>query len=380
MAVSSTCSFAVAGCPAASPVLAAGRGDKEFSSTCSFAAAGCPAASPVLVPRPWLSRSAVRRGSVLGAGLLVAVWATDALAAPCAVTFLVLMSRSCFCLGDRPTVCSHKISGTRLPCAATGLTVEEMKRRLRKHKMGDVLADLVAQLEESVLEEESEETQSNPGPLRVNLEAGVKTVVTNGQTAPIVEHPAKGEAIFEELVKLDDDAHKDDYFDYEANEWDIHGLRDDLRLAKAEQQGEAVFELAKLHDRAHKDDYFDYEANEWDMHGLREDLRLAKAEQQGAAAAPPRTNQDLSKFVNCDPSIWLKGEITQVQPLGMSVKVSPPGGGDSREGFVHVSKVRAILVQDLEAEYKPYQEVHVRVVHVRTGKKHKMVLTMLSDG
>jgi len=336
MAVSSTCSFAVAGCPAASPVLAAGRGDKEFSSTCSFAAAGCPAASPVLVPRPWLSRSAVRRGSVLGAGLLVAVWATDALAAPCAVTFLVLMSRSCFCLGDRPTVCSHKISGTRLPCAATGLTVEEMKRRLRKHKMGDVLADLVAQLEESVLEEESEETQSNPGPLRVNLEAGVKTVVTNGQTAPIVEHPAKGEAIFEELVKLDDDAHKDDYFDYEANEWD--------------------------------------------MHGLREDLRLAKAEQQGAAAAPPRTNQDLSKFVNCDPSIWLKGEITQVQPLGMSVKVSPPGGGDSREGFVHVSKVRAILVQDLEAEYKPYQEVHVRVVHVRTGKKHKMVLTMLSDG
>jgi len=94
------------------------------------------------------------------------------------------------------------------------------------------------------------------------------------------------------------------------------------------------------------------------------------------AAARPRMNRDLSKFINCDPSMWLKGKITRVLPFGLFVNVSPPGGGDPQDGFVHVSKVRAGFVQDLEAEYKPDQEVQVRVEEVRNDK---MGLTMLSE-
>jgi len=97
-----------------------------------------------------------------------------------------------------------------------------------------------------------------------------------------------------------------------------------------------------------------------------------------AAAARPRTNRDLSKFVDCDPGAWLEGKITKVLPFGLFVGVSPPGGGDPQDGFVHVSKVRASFIQDLEAEYKPDQEVQVRVEEVTA--ENKMVLTMLSTG
>mmetsp|Transcript_98886 Transcript_98886/g.196093 ORF Transcript_98886/g.196093 Transcript_98886/m.196093 type:complete len:879 (+) Transcript_98886:51-2687(+) len=269
--------------------MAADRGDVAIWNTCSFAVAGSPAASPVLVPRPCHSRNAVRRGvafraGVLGATLLAAAWVRDALAAPYAATFLVpgarctatnlLIGRSRFCRCDHPTVHSHVISGTRLPRAATGLTVEELKSRLRKSKIGNVLADLVAQLEEAVLEEESE--------------AGVNTVTINGQAASAIDHLAEGQAMLDELARLHVRAHKDDYFDYEANEWDIDGLTDDIRLAKEqlpEQQpavsvqaeAQAIFEeLVKCSGDAEKDDYFDHEANAWDIDGLKDDLRLAK--------------------------------------------------------------------------------------------------------
>lgn len=113
----------------------------------------------------------------------------------------------------------------------------------------------------------------------------------------------------------------------------------------------------------------------------KKDLTMVESKLRNAgnsAAARPRTNRDLSKFVNCDPSVWLKGEITRVLPFGLFVNVSPPGGGDPQDGFVHVSKVRASFIQDLEAEYKPDQEVQVRVEEVTT--ENKMALTMLNTG
>ena len=109
---------------------------------------------------------------------------------------------------------------------------------------------------------------------------------------------AVGDTLFSELLALDGEASKDDYFDAASGAWDLDGLKDDLSLAKAsssvqaahlaqpvESVGDTLFsELLALDGEASKDDYFDAASGAWDLDGLKDDLSLAKAS-SGAQAA-----------------------------------------------------------------------------------------------
>ncbi|CAJ1437652.1 unnamed protein product [Effrenium voratum] len=97
-----------------------------------------------------------------------------------------------------------------------------------------------------------------------------------------------GASLFAELLALDGRADKEDYFDAASGEWDdLEALQDDLRKAKAEraksaglreEPGASLFaELLALDGRADKEDYFDAASGTWDVEGLQDDLRLAKA-------------------------------------------------------------------------------------------------------
>mmetsp|Transcript_52104 Transcript_52104/g.137655 ORF Transcript_52104/g.137655 Transcript_52104/m.137655 type:complete len:149 (-) Transcript_52104:40-486(-) len=94
----------------------------------------------------------------------------------------------------------------------------------------------------------------------------------------------EGEVMIARLRKLDSRVSREDYWDEDAAEWDLEGLRSDLRIAEDGagsaaggdvDAGEAMFsELAKLDSAASKEDYFD--GGEWDLDGLRDDLALAR--------------------------------------------------------------------------------------------------------
>eukprot|EP00929_Paragymnodinium_shiwhaense_P088893 TRINITY_DN4919_c0_g1_i4.p1 TRINITY_DN4919_c0_g1~~TRINITY_DN4919_c0_g1_i4.p1 ORF type:complete len:1039 (+),score=295.04 TRINITY_DN4919_c0_g1_i4:134-3118(+) len=120
------------------------------------------------------------------------------------------------------------------------------------------------------------------------------------------------EALLQQLQALDPAVSKEDYFDADANKWDLEGLEDDLDLAKKEAGSAAappvpaapaaaapaapaaggespealalLGELQALDPRVSKEDYFDPDSNKWDLEGLRDDLDLAKAEKADVAA------------------------------------------------------------------------------------------------
>jgi len=102
------------------------------------------------------------------------------------------------------------------------------------------------------------------------------------------------EGMLAKLVSLDPEVTREDYFDEESKEWDVHGLEEDLNLA-LEKQGslpsetgaqeppaggedpESLWvELSRLDSAASKEDYFDPESEEWDLEGLQDDLALAQ--------------------------------------------------------------------------------------------------------
>ncbi|CAE7893814.1 unnamed protein product, partial [Symbiodinium microadriaticum] len=112
----------------------------------------------------------------------------------------------------------------------------------------------------------------------------------SSEAAPVVE-PAKpkevygartAEQLFSELSALDSSVQEEDYMSTDGI-WDIEGLEDDLRLAKAASSGQKLFdELKSVDPEASKEDYYDAAGDFWDVEGLEDDLRLAKA----AASAP----------------------------------------------------------------------------------------------
>eukprot|EP00435_Cladocopium_sp_Y103_P058623 s7_g20.t1 len=132
------------------------------------------------------------------------------------------------------------------------------------------------------------------------------------QPAPAARQGGEGESLFAELLALDDAASKDrqehkirvacvldcsdDYFDPASGAWDVDGLKDDLRLAKAAKasvssrppqaaqaaQAKAEVLFAELHavdGLVSKEDYYDSATGAWDVEGLQDDLKLAQAAQ-----------------------------------------------------------------------------------------------------
>lgn len=95
---------------------------------------------------------------------------------------------------------------------------------------------------------------------------------------------------------MDDAASKDDYFDPASGAWDVDGLKDDLRLAKAAKasssrppqaaqaaqaaptEAEVLFaELHAVDGLVSKEDYYNSATGAWDVEGLQDDLKLAQA-------------------------------------------------------------------------------------------------------
>ncbi|CAK9058876.1 unnamed protein product [Durusdinium trenchii] len=182
-----------------------------------------------------------------------------------------------------------------------GMTVAELAERLRgqglktngrtDEKAGHMLADLIEHL-----------AKGNEATL-----SGNAAIASHSPSSPKVQ-AVDPEALLAELLALDGQVSKEDYFDDASGHWDLEGVRDDLRLAKekaasappsaplpaaepatslAEAAGgdeaEALFvELLALDGAASKEDYFDASGN-WDLDGVMDDLRLAKEK----ASAPP---------------------------------------------------------------------------------------------
>ncbi|CAK9050835.1 Hypothetical protein SCF082_LOCUS27984 [Durusdinium trenchii] len=97
----------------------------------------------------------------------------------------------------------------------------------------------------------------------------------------------EAEVLLVQLLALDGEASKEDYFDAASGVWDMDGLQDDLRLAKGKvrattsdpsnQADSLLAELRSIDSTISKEDYFDAVTGAWDMEGLQDDLRLAQA-------------------------------------------------------------------------------------------------------
>jgi len=118
----------------------------------------------------------------------------------------------------------------------------------------------------------------------------------------------EAEDLLTELMALDANVTRADYFDEDSGEWDMDGLQEDLELA---QDGERVFaQLLSLDGDSSRDDYFDAESGEWDLEGLQEDLALAQGQKEtGAMTSNPAPVDDLrpedmlAKLVQADPRV-----------------------------------------------------------------------------
>ena len=199
---------------------------------------------------------------------------------------------ACFALRLDPTFISPRL---RLcPCWTTERNVSLSKSiRVRSRRaLSDDSSMTVAELAET-LRAKGLQTDG-----RTDVKAG-------NMLADLIEHLAtskqsnkEGEILFSELLALDGQASKDDYFDAASGAWDLDGLKDDLRLAKASSSAQAAqvaqpvqpaghslfSELLALDGQASKDDYFDVASGAWDLDGLKDDLRLAKASSSAQAA------------------------------------------------------------------------------------------------
>mmetsp|Transcript_74828 Transcript_74828/g.232241 ORF Transcript_74828/g.232241 Transcript_74828/m.232241 type:complete len:827 (+) Transcript_74828:126-2606(+) len=115
------------------------------------------------------------------------------------------------------------------------------------------------------------------------------------------------EDLWAQLLQLDPEAHREDYFNPAAQEWDLEGLRDDLRLAQSrpaamppggttgtesavpEASGQSpedlLAKLMELQPDTSKEDYFDAETGEWDVEGMQDDLGLIRESLDSPASA-----------------------------------------------------------------------------------------------
>jgi len=84
---------------------------------------------------------------------------------------------------------------------------------------------------------------------------------------------------------------------------------------------------------------------------------------------PPKGDgPEMQAFKEMDNTIWLPGVVKSMEGFGAFVEVSPPGGGESVRGLLHVSEIKASSadgrVQDPAEELEMEQTVNVRVLGV----------------
>lgn len=168
-----------------------------------------------------------------------------------------------------------------LVARAAGVSLAEVKEKVmdldiskdkgKNQKVSAILVELIEKLEEALKEDVDEAPKDH----------------------------SEAEATFAKLLELNDEADREDFYDARTDEWDLEGLADDLRLAEADAKkaaeaqavsqdanSEAEIMLAKLlavDPRVSREDYWDEEANEWDLEGLSSDLKIAEAAMPAAA-------------------------------------------------------------------------------------------------
>lgn len=261
--------------------------------------------------------------------------------------------------------------GSLLSLRAGGLTVEELKSRLRSKEFGDsdraskigaILADFLEQLEKVMDEDLTEEEGQH-------LKEGMAEVIE--KVAP-PEPDMFAEGMLAELGQLDPRVSKDDYFDDSTNTWDVEGLKEDLTIAQQRLQeppeteqpaqqpppqtpehgqpsAEQLFsELQSVSPSSDKEDYFDGE--HWDMQGLMSDLALAKGQPEKADFSGSPSSQVAAAQQDPPPA----AEVAAVEAVS-SIK-----SGDSvlahcaDDGYWH-SAVAETVAQD-SAKVKWYED------------------------
>lgn len=123
--------------------------------------------------------------------------------------------------------------------------------------------------------------RNSQGALEGQLE--VSPAATKGQLeASPAATGLNPEDLWAQLRKHDPKVEREDYYDSDTQEWDVHGLEDDLKLAVEAVEG-LFARLASLDPNVSKNDYFESETGTWDTQGLQDDLELASRDQSGAA-------------------------------------------------------------------------------------------------
>jgi len=149
----------------------------------------------------------------------------------------------------------------------------------------------------------------------------------------------------------------------------------------AERDG--LVHISKIADRRidNIDDYVSQgqEVEVW-VSEVRDDgkLALSMVESKVGAGPGPRAPSDYSGFMDVSPDTFLTGVVASIAPFGIFVTVTPPGGGATADGLVHITAIRDGFVENTEDEAEVGQEVQVRVKSVDPGMG-RMSLSMKAD-
>lgn len=98
-----------------------------------------------------------------------------------------------------------------------------------------------------------------------------------------------------------------------------------------------------------------------------------KSADSGAKGGRPVT--DVSGFVGIPDDEWIPGVVNALENYGAFVTVTPPNGGNSVDGLVHISQIKEGFIEDPGEELETEQEVKVRILEVNT-ETGRLALTM----
>jgi len=236
----------------------------------------------------------------------------------------------------------HDLQLSRKQAATTTSAAQPAKTEASQdvERAEKMLAELT-QLDPAVSRGDYFDDESNQWDIE-GLEHDLELSKKQAVTATPAAQPAKAEAsqgaeraekILAELMQLDPDVSRGDYFDDGSNQWDIEGLENDLELskkqaapatpaaqpAKAEasqgaQRAEKILaELMQLDPGVSRGDYFDDGSNEWDIEGLENDLELTK--KQAAPATPAAQPAKAEASQGAERAEKLLAELAQLDPV-----------------------------------------------------------------
>jgi len=225
-----------------------------------------------------------------------------------------------------------------------------------------------------------------------------------------VEEPEEEDAekLLSELLALDPQVSKKDYYYAEKNFWDLEALKDDLHIAKSKAKGitdeeaRSTFlessgsgedqEVAEVGAGEKNTSSKEEEEEEYDTEGLNpEDIFNWTDEEAFNETGPslverrlmgrPNKFQDVTRFIGIDPMLWMKGTVTATHSFGAFAEVFPPNGGEEMIGFLHAARIRPGFLEtreNVEKEFWVGKEITVRIVYV-DDEQQRLALTMLEN-